>query len=133
MRENDLFNIHLNEETELDDYKKYLEREGDLGYLESMNDISDFSIREFVSRSNGKDRKPRKKPREITMVKYKDTTYYSENGGDIKARKSRSIGLDILAREVLENTGVEPTVDNLLTTIRCYDEIKQRVKRYNRP
>lgn len=143
MREKDLFNIHLDDvldnfqtktdaEIEKEDFEKYLKDEADLCYLEDMGNISDFSISEFVSYSNGKNRKPRKRPREITMIKYRNTTYYAENCGDIKPRKG-AIGLDVLAMEALENTGIEPTVDNLVDTIKHYDEIKQRVRRYNRP
>lgn len=143
MQEKDLLDIHLDDalenfqtmadaETEKEDFEKFLNNEADLCYLEHMGNMSDFSISEFVSYSNGKNRKPRKRPREVTMIKYRKTTYYADNCGDIKPRKG-AIGLDVLAVEALENTGIEPTVDNLVDTIKHYDEIKQRVRRYNRP
>lgn len=146
MQERDLFVIDSDEiadntenisadenEKELIEYERNAEDEADICYLESMKGISDFSVSEFVSRSNGNGRKPRKRPRDILIIKYRDTTFYAENGGDIKPKKSGRIGLDVLAMETLQNTGIEPTVDNLIETIRYYDEIKQRVRRYNKP
>lgn len=132
MKEIDIFIPVTDEETQEEVYKSTIDNEANRDFLDSMGAISDFSVRTFVSRSNGKNRRPRKKPREITMITYRDTTYYSENGGEIKARSQRSIGLDVLAMEVLEDTGVEPTVENLIEKVKCYDEIKQRVARYNR-
>lgn len=124
--------MHEKDEEELEMYEESVKNEINIDYLESTENISDFTLIEFESRSNGRNKKPRKEPREVSIIKYRNSNYYMKDGSEVKSKSRGAIGLDVLAMEVFEDTGVEPTVENLVEAIRTREQIKKEVKRYNR-
>lgn len=74
-------------------------------------------IVEFVSRSNGHGRRPRR-PREVSFFVY-DKMAYPLINGEIGRRKSGGSGPDEIADEVLRNLPPEErTVEKLVETVR---------------
>jgi len=120
-----------NDEKELEMYEESVKNEINIDYLESTENISDFTLVEFESRSNGRNRKSRKGPREVSIIKYRNLNYFMKYGSEVKSKSKGAIGLDVLAMEAFENTGTEPTVENLVEAIRTREQIKKKIKRYN--
>ena len=76
--------------------------------------LAGLRLKEFVSRSNGKDRKKRRHPREVTLLIYNQTAYQIVLN-EVVRRKSPALAIDVVANEALSFLPHEErTVDNLI-------------------
>ncbi|MEK7527599.1 MAG: hypothetical protein AAB574_01080 [Patescibacteria group bacterium] len=80
--------------------------------------LEGLKIVDFLSRSNGHGRKPRRWPREVILLRYDQTTYQVKSG-EIVPRKSGGLAPDVVANEALAFLPPEErSVDNLLVYAR---------------